>query len=150
MTRVAKDLQDRVESMPEVLEAGLAGQRDEMLEVLIDPLKLEAYNVTAGELINVVTNNNLLIAAGEIESDAGAFAIKIPSSFNEPQDVYNLPVKVNGDRVITLADLAEIRLTFEDRVGTARFNGETTVALAGYQAQRCKPDRHCWFGKRSC
>ena len=129
MTRVAKDLQDRVESMPEVLEAGLAGQRDEMLEVLIDPLKLEAYNVTAGELINVVTNNNLLIAAGEIESDAGAFAIKIPSSFNEPQDVYNLPVKVNGDRVITLADLADIRLTFEDRVGTARFNGETTVAL---------------------
>ncbi len=129
MTRVAKDLQDRIESMPEVLEAGLAGQRDEMLEVLIDPLKLEAYNVTAGELINVVTNNNLLIAAGEIESDAGAFAIKIPSSFSEPADVYNLPVKVNGDRVITLLDLAEIRLTFEDRLGTARFNGETTVAV---------------------
>jgi len=129
MTRVSKDLQDRIESMPEVLEAGLAGKRDEMLEVLIDPLKLEAYNVTAGELINVVTNNNLLIAAGEIESDAGAFAIKIPSSFDEPQDVYSLPVKVNGDRVITLNDLADIRLTFEDRIGTARFNGETTLAL---------------------
>ena len=57
MTRVAKNLQDRIESMTEVLEVGLAGQRDEMLEVLIDPLKLEAYNVTAGELINVVTNN---------------------------------------------------------------------------------------------
>ena len=129
MTRVAKNLQDRIESMTEVLEVGLAGQRDEMLEVLIDPLKLEAYNVTAGELINVVTNNNLLIAAGEIENEAGAFAIKIPSSFNEPKDVYNLPVKVNGNRVITLEDLADIRLTFEDRVGTARFNGETTVTL---------------------
>ena len=129
MTRVAKNLQDRIESMTEVLEVGLAGQRDEMLEVLIDPLKLEAYNVTAGELINVVTNNNLLIAAGEIENEAGAFAIKIPSSFNEPKDVYNLPVKVNGNRVITLEDLADIRLTFEDRIGTARFNGETTVTL---------------------
>ncbi|MDA9324425.1 efflux RND transporter permease subunit [Amylibacter sp.] len=129
MTRVAKNLQDRIESMTEVLEVGLAGQRDEMLEVLIDPLKLEAYNVTAGELISVVTNNNLLIAAGEIENEAGAFAIKIPSSFNEPKDVYNLPVKVNGNRVITLEDLADIRLTFEDRVGTARFNGETTVTL---------------------
>ena len=129
MTRVAKNLQDRIESMTEVLEVGLAGQRDEMLEVLIDPLKLEAYNVTAGELINVVTNNNLLIAAGEIENEAGAFSIKIPSSFNEPKDVYNLPVKVNGNRVITLEDLADIRLTFEDRIGTARFNGETTVTL---------------------
>lgn len=129
MLRIAKDLQDRIEGMPGVLEAGLAGHRDEMLEVLIDPLKLEAYNVTAGELINVVTNNNLLIAAGEIEGDNGAFALKIPSAFDEAQDVYNLPVKVNGDRVITLADLAEIRLTFEDAVGTARFNGEKTVAL---------------------
>jgi len=43
MTRVAKNLQDRIESMTEVLEVGLAGHRDEMLEVLIDPLKLEAY-----------------------------------------------------------------------------------------------------------
>jgi multidrug efflux pump len=33
-------------SMP-VLEAGIAGNRDEMVEVVIDPLRLEAYNVTA-------------------------------------------------------------------------------------------------------
>ncbi len=129
LVRVAKDLQDRLESLDAVLEAGLAGQRDEMLEVIIDPLRLEAYNVTAGELINVVTSNNLLVAAGEVETEAGAFAVKIPSSFDEPQDVYNLPVKTNGDRVITLGDLAEIRLTFEDRRGTARFDGVNTVAL---------------------
>ncbi|PIB24366.1 acriflavine resistance protein B [Amylibacter kogurei] len=129
MLRVATDLQDRIEAMSGVLEAGLAGHRDEMLEVLIDPLKLEAYNVTASELISVVNNNNLLIAAGELETKTGAFSFKIPSSFDEPQDVYSLPVKVNGDRVITLGDLADIRLTFEDRAGTARFNGNSTVAL---------------------
>ena len=129
LLRVAKDLQSELEGLSPVLEAVLAGHRDEMLEVVIDPLKLEAYNVTAGELINVVTNNNQLIAAGEIESSSGAFAVKIPSAFDEPQDVYGLPVKVNGDRVITLGELAEIRLTFEDRTGTARYNGETTVAL---------------------
>ena len=129
LIRVAKDLQDRIEGLDAVLEAGLAGTRDEMLEVVIDPLRLEAYNVTAGELIGVVTNNNLLIAAGEVETDQGTFAVKIPSSFNEAQDVYELPVKTNGDRVITLGDLATIRLTFEDRAGTARFNGINTVAL---------------------
>jgi len=129
LIRVAKELQDRIEGIDAVLEAGLAGQRDEMLEVVIDPLRLEAYNVTAGELIGVVTNNNLLIAAGEVETAQGTFSVKIPSSFNEPQDVYSLPVKTNGDRVITLGDLATIRLTFEDRAGTARFNGVNTVAL---------------------
>ncbi|MFV2052304.1 efflux RND transporter permease subunit [Aliiroseovarius sp. YM-037] len=129
LLRVAKDLQDRLEGLEPVLEATLAGHRDEMLEVVIDPLRLEAYNVTAAELIGVVRNNNQLIAAGEIETPTGAFSVKIPSSFDEPQDVFNLPVKTNGDRVVTLGDLADIRLTFEDRSGTARFNGENTVAL---------------------
>ena len=129
LIRLAKDLQDRLEGLEPVLEAGLAGDRAEMLEVVIDPLRLEAYNVTAGELINVVTANNLLIPAGEVESETGAFSVKIPSSFDDPGDVYSLPIKTNGDRVITLGDLADIRLTFEDRKGTARFNGEPTVAL---------------------
>jgi multidrug efflux pump len=129
LLRVARDLQDSLEGIDAVLEAKLAGERDEMLEVVIDPLRLEAYNVTAGELISVVVNNNQLIAAGEVETDSGAFSVKIPSSFKSPRDVYALPVKVNGNRVVTLGDLADIRLTFEDRQGTARFNGDTTVAL---------------------
>ncbi|MFN3970547.1 MAG: efflux RND transporter permease subunit [Gemmobacter sp.] len=129
LLRAAKDLQDRIEGMDAVLKAELAGHRDEMLEVVIDPLRLEAYNVTAGELINVVVNNNRLIAAGEVENATGAFAVKIPSSFTSPRQVYDLPVKTNGDRVITLGDIADIRLTFEDRTGTARVNGEATVAV---------------------
>ncbi len=129
MIRIAKDLQDDLEAVDAVLEAGIAGSRDELLEVLIDPLRLEAYNVTAGELISVVQNNNQLIAAGEVETTQGTFAVKIPSSFNEPRDIYDLPVKTNGERVVTLGDLAQINLTFEDREGTARFNGENTVAL---------------------
>ncbi len=129
LIRLAQKMQDRLEGIDAVLDAALTGYRNEMLEVVIDPLKLEAYNVTAYELINVVRNNNKLIAAGEIKTPTGATAVKIPSSFDEVSDIYNLPVKVNGDSVVTLGDLASIRLTFEDRTGTARFNGETSVAL---------------------
>ena len=129
MTRVATKLQEEIEAMDAVLEAVISGNRDEMVEVTIDPLRLESYNVTAGELINVVQNNNQLIAAGEVDSNQGTFSVKIPSSFNEAQDIYDLPVKTNGDRVVTLGDLAKIKLTFVDRAGTARFNGENTVAL---------------------
>ena len=129
MTRVATKLQEEIEAMDAVLEAVISGNRDEMVEVTIDPLRLESYNVTAGELINVVQKNNQLIAAGEVDSNQGTFSVKIPSSFNEAQDIYDLPVKTNGDRVVTLGDLAKIKLTFVDRAGTARFNGENTVAL---------------------
>ncbi|CUI79697.1 Toluene efflux pump membrane transporter TtgE [Cognatishimia activa] len=129
MSRLAQDLQDEFEAIDAVLEAAIAGKRDEMVEVVIDPLRLESYNITAGEVINVVRNNNQLIAAGEVETQQGTFAVKIPSSFDDVQDIYALPVKTNGDRVVTLGDLAQINFTFEDRRGTARFDGEKTVAL---------------------
>ncbi len=129
MLRLARDLQNRLEALEPVLEAGIAGSRDEMVEIVIDPLRLEAYNLTAAELIGAVRNNNLLVAAGEIDLDSGAFSVKIPASFDDAGDLYALPVRTNGDRVVRLGDLAQARLTFEDRTGTARFNGEPTVAL---------------------
>ena len=129
LLKVAQGLQDSVESLEPVLSASLTGNRDEMLEVLINPLKLETYNVTAGELIGVVVNNNQLIPAGTVDTENSNFSVKIPSSFDEALDVNSLPVKINGDRVVTLGDIADIRLTFADRTGTARFNGETTVAI---------------------
>ncbi len=129
LIQLANQMQEALESLTPVLEAGLAGNREEMLEVIVDPLALEAYDVTAQDLINSVVNNNQLIAAGEISNDNGAISVKIPSSFDTAEDVYNLAVTVNGDRVVTLGELAEIRLTYQDRAGTARFNGETTIAL---------------------
>lgn len=129
MTRLANEMKDRIEPIEAVLEVVLTGGRDEMVEVIIDPLRLESYNITAAELIGVFQKNNQLIAAGEIETESGAFSVKIPSSFDEIGDVYGLPIKTNGDRVITLSDIATLNLTYEDRTQTARFNGESTIAL---------------------
>ncbi len=129
LVQLGKEMQDRIEGLEPVLNAELGGHRDEMLEVVIDPLMLEAYDVTVDELINVVTSNSQLIAAGEVETSQGAFSVKIPSSYGDYTDVYELPIKVSGDSIVKLSDLAEIRLSFEDREGTARYNGINTVSL---------------------
>jgi len=126
---LSKDLQRKIESLPSVLEAELTGHRDEMVEVLIDPLKAESYNVTAEELLSVFNRNNQLIAAGSLESATAAFSITVPGSFETLEDVRNLPVKVNGDRVVRLGDVTEIRRTFEDAEGRARFNGAKSISL---------------------
>ena len=52
LLRLAKDLQREVEANPAVLEAQLTGHRDEMLEVLIDPLKMESYNVNSPRAVD--------------------------------------------------------------------------------------------------
>ena len=129
LINLAKDMQDAVEGHPSVLEAKLTGHRDEMLEVLIDPLKMESYNVTAQELLGVVDRNNRLVAAGAVESATAAFSVKVPGAFETAADVYKVPVKTNGDRVVTLGDVTEIRRTFEDADGEARYNGRTSVSL---------------------
>ena len=129
LLRAARDLRRAVEGLDSVLEAEIAGVRDEMVEVSIDPLQLEAYNVTAQELINAVTSNNQLVAAGEVETESGAFSLSLPGSFSDVQDIYELPIKVNGDSTVTLGDLATIQPTFQDREATARFQGQDALAL---------------------
>ncbi|MBX2855103.1 MAG: efflux RND transporter permease subunit [Rhodobacteraceae bacterium] len=129
LTQLAKDLQREIENIPSVMEAPLSGQRDEMLEVLIDPVKLEAYDITAAGLVRVVQSNNRMVAAGELDTGAGRFPVRVPGNFETAGDVLSLPVDINGDRIVSLSDIAEIRRTFEDPEGHARFNGEPTIAI---------------------
>jgi multidrug efflux pump len=74
----ARALQDRLEALPTVLSVDLAGAREEMLEVTVDPLRMEAYNVTAQDLAGVIARNNGLIAAGDLKTRQGSFAVKVP------------------------------------------------------------------------
>ncbi|MGE3627226.1 MAG: efflux RND transporter permease subunit, partial [Hyphomicrobiales bacterium] len=125
----ARRLKDEIESVSSVLEANLKGHREELLEVVIDPAKLESYNVSQDELVQAVTKNNRLIAAGSMDTGKGRFNVKVPGLFETASDVYGLPVKVSGDSVVTLSDVAEIRRTFKDATNFSRFNGQPTIAI---------------------
>ncbi|MBT7978722.1 MAG: efflux RND transporter permease subunit [Rhodospirillaceae bacterium] len=129
LLRLARNLQDELEAMPGVLEADIAGERKEMLEVLVDPVRLETYNISQEELVLAVTRNNQLIAAGAMDTGKGRFAIKVPGLFETAKDVLDLPIKAVGDGVITLADITTVRRTFRDATSYARINGQPGVTL---------------------
>lgn len=125
----AKKLQDEIEAIPSVLEARLAGHREELLEIILDASRLESYNITQEELITAVTRNNQLVAAGAMDSGRGRFSVKVPGLFNTAKDVFSLPIKVSDDGVVTLGQVAEIRRTFKDPTGFSRFNGKPSIAI---------------------
>lgn len=127
--RHARQLKDEIESISSVLSANLAGHREELLEIIIDDTRLQSYNISQSELLKAVTQNNKLVAAGALDTGKGKFNIKVPGLFENAKDVYNLPVKVFGDVVVTLSDVAEIRRTFKDPTSYARFNGRPAIAL---------------------
>ncbi len=129
LARAASDLKDRLEGLPGVLEAEIVGKREDLLEVIVDPVKLEAYNISQLELINAVTLNNRLVPAGALDTGRGRFSIKVPGLFKEAKDVLELPVKVKGDAVVRLGDVATGRRTFKDATSYARLNGRPAIAL---------------------
>lgn len=128
--RHARELQDELESIPTVLEANLNGQRDELLQVIIDTKRLESYQITQTELFNAVSRNNRLVAAGTFDSGRGRFSIKVPGLIETARDVYNLPVKEVEGTVVTLQQVADIRRSFKDRRSFARFNGRPAITIS--------------------
>ena len=126
---LAQDIRHDVKALPDVLDAELQGHREELLEVVIDPTRLEAYEVGSEQLLNTVIRNNRLIAAGSLDTGAGRMAVKVPSVIETAEDIFDLPVKANGDTVVTLSDVADIRRTFKDRQRYARVNGNNGISI---------------------
>ncbi|GLQ07075.1 efflux RND transporter permease subunit [Sneathiella chinensis] len=129
LIRIAKDLQDDIEGLQGVLAADISGDREEVLEVIIDPVKLESYQISNTDLINAVQLNNRLVAAGAMDTGKGRFSIKVPGLFETAEDVFSIPLKVSGDGVVTLGDVTTIRRTFKDAETYARLNGKPAVVL---------------------
>jgi multidrug efflux pump len=128
--RAALKLQDEIESIPSVLSADMRGQREEVLEVTINPETLNAYRISAEVLINTLQRNNRLIPAGAVDLDKGRFAIKVPAVVETARDVLNLPIRTADDTVVTLEDVATVRRTFKDRASYARYNGRDTISIS--------------------
>jgi len=127
--RLAQRLEDRLESISGVLEAKLTGAREELLEVVLDPKVLESYGLTEFEVINAVTSNNRLVTAGSVDLGDGKFTVKAPGLVRDAQDLAATPVRVNGDNIVTIGDVASVRRTFKDRTGYTIFNGELAIGV---------------------
>ncbi len=127
--KIAERLEERLEALPNVLSADISGTRDDLLEIVIDPSKLESYGVSLTQFFNAVTRNNQLVPAGSLDTGLGRFAVKVPGLIENREDVLNLPIKVSEGTVVTLGDVADIRRTFVDADRFARFNGKPAVSL---------------------
>lgn len=129
LLKLARDLEDAVEQLSNVLDVDIAGERDELLEIVLDPLRVESYGLEQAALFEAVDRNNRLVAAGSLDTGQGRFAIKIPGVFETAEDLLNLPVKAEGDRVVRLRDVGFVRRTFKDADAFARVNGRTSLAV---------------------
>ena len=126
---IARSLKDRIESLPGVLEANIGGDREAILEIVVDPAVMETYQVKYEELFSFIRNNNLLVAAGALDSGAGRLVLKVPGVIENMEDALSMPVKVEGDRVVTFGEVASIKRSYKDPSSFARVGGQAAVTL---------------------
>lgn len=125
----ARRLKQAIEGIPEVLEVDIGGDREPQLEIIVAPQVIDSYGIDFESLFNRVSRNNRLVAAGSLDTGAGRIALKVPGVIEDLNDVLTLPVKVDGDRVVTFNDVAQLYPTFKDPDGYARIDGQPALVL---------------------
>jgi multidrug efflux pump len=129
LLRIAENLQREIEILPQVLEALMVGNREELLEVVIDPAKLETYGISATQIAQTVTSNNRLIPAGAVDTGQGRFSIKVPGLIETSNDLFELPLASTDLGVVTVSDIADVRRTFKDATRYSYANGSASISL---------------------
>ena len=129
LVTVARELKKRLEGISEVLEVEIGGDREDIVEIVVDPLLMESYGLDQSDILSLLSRNNRLVPAGTMDNGKGRFAIKVPSVFESVKDVMEQPVKVQGNSVITFQDVAQVRRSYKDPTSFARLNGESSVSL---------------------
>ena len=129
MVRAARRIKDRLESLPGVLEVEIGGDREEVLEILVDASAIEAYGIDPSEVSNLVRRNNQLVTAGAIDDGGGRLVVKVPGVIESVDDLINMPIKARDGRSINFGDVAVVRRTFRQAEGWSRVNGEPAIVL---------------------
>ena len=126
---IAREAERIAEDSPGVLAADITGVREDAVEIIVEPMRLESLGVSIDELATALARDNRLIAAGALEGDAGRFAVKVPALIENLDDMLALPVLSTSTSSVTLGDIATVRRTFKDASTISRVNGQPAVAI---------------------
>jgi multidrug efflux pump len=129
MLRIARNLKNSIEQAPGVLSAEMRGSRDEAVEIIIEPSLMKSYGLSLDTLGSLTQSFNTLIAAGAIEGETGRFTVKVPSLFEHPQDILDVPVASSANSTVTLRDVAQVKPTFKDATSITRVNGRPAMTI---------------------
>lgn len=130
LNQIAHQAQDAIELIPSVLSADINGLRDEVIEIIAEPMLLDSYGVSLEDFAIAVARSNSLVAAGALEGPEGRFAVKVPALIETPDDVLNIPVAASTAATVTLGDVATVLPTFKDPTSITRVDGQPAVVIS--------------------
>jgi multidrug efflux pump len=130
LERIAEQLEEKIETVPGVLDVTIAGGLEPQIEIEVDPEKLEAYKLPVNQLIEILRGENADISAGGVDTGSVKPSVRIPGEFKTPQDVEALIIHTVDGRPVYLRDVATAKYTYKDPLSYARRDGQPAVQLS--------------------
>ena len=133
-------VKDELARLPGVSDVNMLGQRDYSMRVWVDPEKLAARDMTAGDVALAVRSQNAQVATGQVGQPPvpDGQLIQVPLStlgrLSEVDQFENIIVKATADgRVVRLKDVARIELGAKNQDISGKVNGLPSVSMAIFQ-----------------
>jgi len=115
--------------IPGVVEVNTWGGFLKQYEVAVDPSKLQALNITIGEVFRALESNNENIGGGYIEKYQESYFVRGEGMVKSISDIENIIVKLRDNLPILVRDIGEVRMGYATRFGAITANGQGEKVL---------------------
>ncbi len=136
-TLQVKDVLARIDGVGDVQ---LKGARDYSMRIWLDPNKVAARNLTAGEVVAALQAQNVQVASGVLNEPpvprSGAFQLNVETlgRLSDPRQFANIIVRTDSDgRVTRIRDIARVELGAQDYNSNAYLDDRQAVPLLIFQ-----------------
>ena len=120
----------RMESVQGVSDVNLWGGAERQIQVLLDPAALAERNISIPAVRDALRARNQDVSGGEIETGKRRYLLRTVGRFSDVAALENMIVQRQGDSVVRLADVAEIRFDHFEPGSRAYVNGDPVMVLA--------------------
>ncbi len=122
-------LKYELKAVPNVAEVASLGGMVKQYQVLLDPARLRAFNITHGKAIDAIRRANQETGGSVLELAEAEYMVRASGYLRSLEDFRQIPLTANEAGVaVRLGDVATIQLGPEMRRGIADLNGEGEVA----------------------
>lgn len=122
-----------------VSEVASVGGFVKQYAIVVDPQRMKALGITLDEVRDAVRDSNIDVGGRTIELAETEFMIRGRGYLKDTHDIEGIVLKAQGGIPVTIADIARVELTPDERRGIAELNGEGEVA-SGIAIQRYGAD----------
>jgi len=118
-----------------VAEVASVGGFTQQYQVVIDPLKLQSYGLTLGEVRAAIRDSNMDVGGRTIEMTETEYVVRGRGYLRGIDDLKQVVVKSEAGTPVTLQDVARVELGPDERRGVTELDGEGE-AVGGIALQR--------------